>query len=180
MIWLAEHQPMAVKNALDQIEDAHYFSQRDMLNHMTQDYTNRAKTLLSIGLGLIVVLLIGRYRSLIKAVQTLLPAVLAAFLILAAWSFTGEAVSFLHLVGFLLVVAICVDYGIFYQENRGGDLGLTYQAMAASMLTSALAFGCLVMAESTSLRILASVVAFGVVLGFIFCPLLIKSERSES
>jgi predicted exporter len=180
MIWLAEHQPMAVKNALDQIEDAHYFSQRDMLNHMTQDYTNRAKTLLSIGLGLIIVLLIGRYRSLIKAVQTLLPAVLAAFLILAAWSFTGEAVSFLHLVGFLLVVAICVDYGIFYQENRGGNLGLTYQAMAASMLTSALAFGCLVMAESTSLRILASVVAFGVVLGFIFCPLLIKSERSES
>ena len=180
MIWLAEHQPIAVKNALDQIEGANYFSQRDMLNNMTQDYTNRAKTLLSIGLALIVLLLIGRYRSIKKAIQTLLPAVLAAFFILAAWSFTGEAVSFLHLVGFLLVVAICVDYGIFYQENRGGDIGLTYQAMAASMLTSALAFGCLIMADSASLRILASVVACGVVLGFIFCPLIIKGERNGS
>ncbi len=178
MIWLADHQPIAVKKALEGIEGAQYFSQRDMLNNMTQDYTNRAKILLSVGLALIILLLIVRYRSLSKAIQTLLPAILSAFLILALWSFTGEAISFLHLVGFLLVVAICVDYGIFYQENRGGDINLTYQAMAASMLTSALAFGCLITAESASLRILASVVAFGVVLGFIFCPLIIKTEQS--
>ncbi len=177
MIWLAEHQPDAVKSALENIKGAQYFSQRDMLNNMTQDYTNRAKVLLSVGLALIVLLLIVRYRSISKAIQTLLPAVLAAFLILALWSFTGEAVSFLHLVGLLLVVAICVDYGIFYQENRGGDISLTYQAMAASMLTSALAFGCLITAESASLRILASVVAVGVMLGFIFCPLIIKNEH---
>ncbi len=178
MIWLADHQPIAVKKALEGIEGAQYFSQRDMLNNMTQDYTNRAKVLLSVGLALIILLLIVRYRSLSKAIQTLLPAVLSAFLILALWSFTGEAISFLHLVGFLLVVAICVDYGIFYQENRGGDINLTYQAMAASMLTSALAFGCLITAESASLRILASVVAFGVVLGFILCPLIIKTEQN--
>lgn len=178
MVWLADHQPIAVKKALENIEGAQYFSQRDMLNNMTQDYTNRAKILLSAGLALIILLLIVRYRSLTKAIQTLLPAVLAAFLILALWSVTGVAVSFLHLVGFLLVVAICVDYGIFYQENRGGDINLTYQAMAASMLTSALAFGCLITAESAALRILASVVAFGVVLGFIFCPLIIKTEQN--
>ncbi len=178
MIWLADHQPIAVKKALEGIDGAQYFSQRDMLNNMTQDYTNRAKVLLSVGLALIILLLIVRYRSLSKAIQTLLPAVLSAFLILALWSFTGEAISFLHLVGFLLVVAICVDYGIFYQENRGGDINLTYQAMAASMLTSALAFGCLITAESAALRILASVVAFGVVLGFIFCPLIIKTEQN--
>ena len=106
-----------------------------------------------------------------------MPALLAAFLILAIWSFTGEAVSFLHLVGFLLVVAICVDYGIFYQENRGGDITLTYQAMAASMLTSALAFGSLITAETASLRILAGVVAVGVVLGFLLCPLIIKTGK---
>ncbi len=178
MIWLADHQPDAVKNAVDVIDGVQYFSQRDMLNNMTEDYTNRAKMLLSVGLALIILLLIVRYKSIVKAIQTLLPAVLAAFLILAAWSFTGEAVSFLHLVGFLLVVAICVDYGIFYQENRGGDIALTYQAMAASMLTSAVAFGCLITAESASLRILASVVAFGVILGFIFCPLIIKTEQN--
>jgi predicted exporter len=177
MIWLAEHQPLAIQKVLDKIEGAQYFSQRDMLNNMTLDYTDRAQTLLTIGLVLIILVLFSRYKSLIKTLQTLLPALLAAFLILAIWSFTGEAVSFLHLVGFLLVVAICVDYGIFYQENRGGDITLTYQAMAASMLTSALAFGSLITAETASLRILAGVVAVGVVLGFLLCPLIIKTGK---
>ncbi len=178
MIWLGEHQPKAVQKAMDEIDGVQYFSQRDMLNNMTKDYTDRAQILLMIGMTLIILLLIVRYKSLFKAIQTLLPAVLSAFLILAVWSFTGVAISFLHLVGFLLVVAICVDYGIFYQENRGGDISLTYQAMAASMLTSALAFGSLITAESTSLRILASVVAVGVLLGFVLCPLIIKVEQT--
>lgn len=180
MIWLSDHQPKAIQLALDNIEHAQYFSQRDMLNNMTKDYTERAQKLLMIGLALIVLVLLARYKSPFKTVQTLLPAVLAAFLILSLWSFTGEAISFLHLVGFLLVVAICVDYGIFYQENRGGDIALTYQAMAASMLTSALAFGSLITAESTSLRILSGVVAIGVILGFALCPLIINTEKTPS
>lgn len=179
MIWLSDHQPEALIKALEPINNAQYFSQRDMLNDMTKNYTERAKYLMMIGLSLIILLLLARYRSLIKTLQTLLPAVLAAFLILFVWSLTGESISFLHLVGFLLVVAICVDYGIFYQENRGGDIALTYQAMAASMLTSALAFGSLVTAESTSLKILSGVVAFGVILGFLLCPLIIKVKPSS-
>jgi predicted exporter len=179
MIWLADHQPDAVQRAMETMDNAQYFSQRDMLNNMTRDYTDRAKVLLSVGVVFIILLLIVRYKSVTKAVQTLLPAILAAFLILSVWSFTGAAVSFLHLVGFLLVVAICVDYGIFFQENRGGNIGLTYQAMAASMLTSALAFGSLMMAESTSLRILAGVVTLGVLLGFIICPIIIKTETPD-
>ena len=83
-------------------------------------------------------------------------------------------------MGFLLVIAICVDYGIFYQENRGGDINLTYQAMAVSMLTSAIAFGSLIAAESTSLRILSGVVAFGVILGFVLCPLIIKQIKTDN
>ncbi|NOR71651.1 MAG: MMPL family transporter [Methylomarinum sp.] len=180
MIWLSDHQPEALQLALNKIENAQYFSQRDMLNNMTQDYTERAKKLLILGLSLIILLLLFRYKSLFKTIQTLFPAVLAAFLILMLWSYTGEAISFLHLVGFLLVIAICVDYGIFYQENRGGDINLTYQAMAASMLTSALAFGSLITAESTSLRILAGVVAIGVILGFALCPIIIKTGNGNT
>lgn len=179
MIWLAEHQPEALKAAFDKIEDAQYFSQRDLLNNMARDYTGRAQILLSAGLVLIMLLLIVRYKSLVKTVQTLLPAMLAAVMILGIWSLSGAAISFLHLVSFLLVVSICVDYGIFYQENPGGNITLTYQAMAASMLTSALAFGCLIIADSAALRILASVVALGVFLGFMFCPILIRHTQKE-
>ncbi|MGR9044843.1 MAG: MMPL family transporter [Gammaproteobacteria bacterium] len=179
LIWLAEHRPEALQAAFADVRDARYFSQRDLLNSMTQEYTERAQALLAAGLALIVLLLALRYKSLVKTAQTLLPSVLAAMLILGFWSLSGALVSFLHLVGFLLVVSICVDYGIFYQENRGGDIALTYQAMAASMLTSALAFACMGTADSASLRVLAGVVSGGVLLGFLFCPLIIRHRESE-
>ncbi|KAF3981387.1 MAG: MMPL family transporter [Methylococcales symbiont of Hymedesmia sp. n. MRB-2018] len=179
MLWLADHSPHAVQAIVNTIEGVQYISQRDMLNKMTQDYTQRAQKLLLIGLGLITLLLLSRYKNLLKTIQTLLPAVLAAFFILGFWSFSGVSISFLHLVGFLLGVAICVDYGIFYQENRGGDISLTYQAMGASMLTSALAFGCLIVSESTSLKILASVVVLGVLIGFLLCPIIIKENNNN-
>lgn len=179
IIWLSKHNPQAVEEALAGLEHVQYFSQRDMLNRMAVDYQHRAEITLLSGLALITLLLWLRYKSVIVTLQTLAPAFLAALLILALWAWTGEAISFLHLVGFLLAVAICVDYGIFYQENRSGQLALTYQAMAASMLTSALVFGCLIFAQTSMLQTLAKVVSCGVVLGFLLCPVLIKPDKSR-
>jgi predicted exporter len=180
MIWLAEHDYAQVQKAVEAISGVRYFSHRDVLNRMTQETTQQAKQWLSLGLGFISLILIGHYRSIKKAVLTLLPACLAAILILGLWVWFDVAVSFLHLVGFLLVIAICVDYGIFFQENRSGNLILTYQAMAASMLTSVGAFGSLLTADSYVLRILAGVVALGVLLGFVLCPLVIPKSKSIS
>ncbi len=179
MIWLAEHDYAQVQNAVEAISGVRYFSHRDVLNRMTQETTQQAKEWLSLGLAFISLILIGHYRSLKKAFLTLLPACLSALLILGLWVSFDVAVSFLHLVGFLLVIAICVDYGIFFQENRGGNLTLTYQAMAASMLTSVAAFGSLLTADSYVLRILAGVVALGVLLGFMLCPLVIPKPSGE-
>ena len=177
IIWLSEHTPEAIQSALADLEHVQYFSQRDMLNRMAVDYQHRAEITLLSGLALIAFLLWLRYKSVLVTLQTLSPAFLAALLILSFWAWTGEAISFLHLVGFLLAVAICVDYGIFYQENRSGHLALTYQAMAASMLTSALVFGCLIFAQTSMLQTLAKVVSCGVILGFLLCPVLIKAKE---
>jgi len=176
MIWLAEHQPEAVKAALPKIAGVQYFSQRDLLNNMTHDYTLRAEKLLVAGLVTILLLMLNRYRNVTKTLQALLPAILSAFMILGFLSLSGTAINFLHLVGFLLVVSICGDYGIFYLENRGEDITLTYQAMCAAMLTSALAFACLMISNSTSLKMLSGVVVLGVVLGFLLCPIIIKTS----
>jgi predicted exporter len=49
--------------------------------------------------------------------------------------------------------------------------------MGASMMTSALAFGCLIIADTTVLKILGQVVASGVVLGFLLCPVMINTQN---
>jgi predicted exporter len=101
----------------------------------------------------------------------------AVVLLLGLASATGLQVSFLHLVGLLLVIAICADYGIFYQENPDGKLHLTYHSIFTSMLTSAGAFGCLAIAQSAILKTLGECVMLGVIIGFLLCPILIKHPR---
>jgi predicted exporter len=177
IIWLGEHQADVLQKALADIPQVHYFSQRDLLNKMAVTYQKRAEWMLLCGFAIIVLLLSWRYKNLWKALLTLVPALLSTVIILAIWSFSGEPLSFLHLVGFLLVISICDDFTIFYQENPGGDIVLTYQAIAASMLTSALGFGCLIVAQTSILRTLAEIVTGGVILGFLLCPIIIKQSR---
>lgn len=176
IIWLGEHQPEVVQKALEHVPQVLYFSQRDLLNKMAITYQERAEGMLVAGFLFIIGLLSFRYNNLWKAVLTLVPAMVSTLIILAIWSFAGEPLSFLHLVGILLVISICDDFTIFYQENPGGDLILTYQAIAASMLTSALGFGCLLVAQTSLLRTLGTVVAGGVILGFLLCPVIIKQS----
>lgn len=178
-IWLGEHDAAAVEAAFAGLDGVRYFSQRDMLNRITSQYTERATVLAAAGMAVIFMLLWMGYRRPWPALQTLLPSLSASLLIAGAWSLSGKPLSFLHLTGFMLAISICDDFGIFFRENRGGELGLTYRAMAASMLTSALAFGCLAAAETSMLRTLAAVVGLGVVIGFLLCPVMIKPQAAE-
>ncbi len=177
MIWIGKHSPDKLRAVVEQDDDVLYFSQRDLLNHLAIDYRDRSQVALAAGLASIFLLLWIRYRRFKLTLNTLLPALLSAYIILAIWSFFQTEVSFLHLVGFILVVAICEDYGIFYQENLAGDVRTTYQSIAAAMLTSAVSFGCLAVANTSMLRTLAGVVSLGVVLGFLLCPLIIRPHN---
>lgn len=177
MIWLADHNPEAIQTALNKLDNVHYFSQRDLLNKLTKQYSERACILAAIGMAIIFALLWIGYRRPWPALQTLLPSLSAAIIIAGGWSLTGQPLSFLHLIGFLLAISICDDFGIFFMENRGGEITLTYRAMAASMLTSAVAFGCLAIADTSVLKSLSGVVGFTVVLGFLLCPVMIKPKN---
>jgi predicted exporter len=85
----------------------------------------------------------------------------------------GEEVSFLHVIGLLLALSLCVDYGIFFMDNRGQDTDITYHAIASSTLTTLASFGALGLAKTPTLPILALSVSLGVTVGFLLCPLLI-------
>jgi len=58
-------------------------------------------------------------------------------------------------------------------------MGITYQAIVVSALTTILAFSCLGLAENPALQTLAWTIAPGVFLGFFLCPLLILPQMAE-
>ncbi|MDQ6991757.1 MAG: MMPL family transporter [Mariprofundaceae bacterium] len=173
-IWLGLHDPAALKEAFSGVEGAQYVSQKDMINEMNAAYRRKAVIALAYGALLIVLLLTLRYRSFKASIQALFPAMISVAFVVGGWGLSGYPLSMLHLLGLLLLVAICVDYGIFFHENRSDNMRLTYQAIVISALTTMVAFSCLALAENPALKVLAWTIAPGVLLGFLLCPLLIQ------
>ena len=175
VIWLGPHQPEAVTAAVADIPGARYFSQKDLINHLARDYREQSLAMLGGGLLAIYGLLALRYRRPGPALFSLLPALIASLMLFAVWSVLQQEISFLHVMCLLLAVSICEDYGIFFLDTGSGDRQATYQAIAPSMLTTTASFAALGLAENPTLRTLGAGVTAAVTLGFLLCPLLIRS-----
>jgi predicted exporter len=178
-IWLGRHNGAAVRNALTGVENTQYVSQKEMINRMNDSYRSKAIEAMGYGALVILLLLALRFGSLIRALHTLFPAMVSVAIVVGGWGISGQPLGMLHLVGLLLAVAICVDYGIFFIENRAHDRGLTYQAIVVSALTTIAAFSSLGLAENPALKSLAWSIAPGVFFGFLLCPLLIRIKKEK-
>ncbi len=178
VIWLSQHEPAALVTALQGIAGARYFSQKDSLDTLSARYRHRAVSMLGWGGVAILLMLVLRYRSVVSAVRVLSPALCSVALLLGLWGISGVQPGILHLLGLLLIAAICVDYGVFFFENAGASLQRAYQAIGVSSLTTAISFACLGAADMPALHALAWTVAPGVLLGFLLCPLLSGGHNS--
>ena len=179
-LWLGEHDPAGLIEGLKGLAGTRYFSQKDQLDHLAAHYRDRSLRMLVIGIAIMAGFMWLQQRQLHKVLLTLLPSLMAVLFIFATWAVIGEELSFLHVIGLLLAVSLCVDYGIFFMDNRGRDSHVTYQAIAASTLTTLASFGALGLGKTPTLPILALSVSLGVTLGFLLCPLLIpQTTRSR-
>ena len=173
-IWLGEHDPVKLAEGLAGLEGTRYFSQKDQLDQLAGQYRDRSLLMLAIGIAVMGLFILLQQRNIRKVILTLLPSVASVLFIFAIWALMGEEVSFLHVIGLLLSVSLCVDYGIFFMDNRGEDADVTYHGIAASTLTTLASFGALGLGKTPTLPILALSVSLGVTLGFLLCPLLIQ------
>lgn len=177
VIWLGQHDPAQLREGLRGLTGVRYFSQKDQLNRLAAQYRDKSLEMLAIGVVIMALLIARQQRDLHKVLLTLLPSLAATLLIFAGWALTGEAVSFLHVIGLLLAISLCVDYGIFFIETRAEYAEVTYHAIAASTLTTLASFGALGFGKTPTLPILAWSVSLGVIIGFLLCPLLIVKPR---
>jgi predicted exporter len=172
-IWLGDHDPALIARTVAGIDGVRYFSQKDQINRLAEHYRDQSLQMLAMGIVMMALFIRLQRRSWRKVGLTLLPTLIAVLFIFAIWALMGEEVSFLHVLGLLLSVSLCVDYGLFFMDNRGEDTEITYHAIASSTLTTLASFGALGLGETPTLPILALSVSLGVTLGFLLCPLLI-------
>ena len=178
-LWLGDHDPAMLIEGLRGLEGTRYFSQKNQLDRLAAQYRDRSLRMLVIGIAIMGLLIWLQQRDLRKMLLTLFPSLAAVLFIFATWALIGEELSFLHVIGLLLSVSLCVDYGIFFMENRGKDVDVTYHAIASSTLTTLASFGALGLGKTPTLPILALSVSLGVTLGFLLCPLLIPQSKKQ-
>jgi len=123
------------------------------------------------GLGaLAVCVLLALYlRSWRRLLGVAQPIAAAVLIVLAGLALRGAALGILHLVGFLLVVAIGSNYALFFDQLRHGAAGAsadsdTLASLALANLTIVISFALLAVSSISALYAIGEVVAPGTLL----------------
>ncbi|WP_225782945.1 MMPL family transporter [Xenophilus sp. Marseille-Q4582] len=141
----------------------------EALADVYQRYLHEA--FVQVGLGaLAVVLLLGAWlRSARRLFAVCLPLAVAVVLTLGGMALLGMALSILHLVGLLLVVAVGSNYALFFDElQRTGHADEdTLASLLLANLTTVVSFTLIAISKIPALSAIGQVVAPGALLALL-------------
>jgi len=105
-------------------------------------------------------LLYPRYRR--ASWRVLAPTALASLAALSALAIAGQGLQLFHLLAFMLLLGIGVDYGIFLQEPDSQRDGTAWLAVGISAVSTLLSFGLLGLSQTPALRAFGLIMAIGI------------------
>ena len=147
-------------------------------------YLSEALRLSGFGFVAILVLLFVSMRSVVRVARVVAPLLLAVLIVLAGFALLGRQLTILHLVGFLLTVAIGSNYALFFDrqaaETDGDQRARTLASLLVANLTTVTAFGTLAFATVPVLSALGSTVAPGAFLALVISALLARPVPDSS
>jgi predicted exporter len=160
-----------LERRLAAIPEARYFDQRGFLRATYGAFRARALELIALGVAVVFLMVLARYRRLRPALAAVLPAVLAAGGALAVLGLLGVTIDLFHALGLLLVLSMGEDYGVFLVESRNGEgLPATLLALVLACASTVLSFGLLAMSSIPALRSLGQVIGVGILLALLWAP----------
>lgn len=133
-------------------------------------YRHRALWLIGLSALLMVVPLAWRY-GFKGGVVVLVPPVAALVLAPALIALTGEGISFFHVMGLILVLAIGVDYATFCAESDRARRPVTMLAVLLDMATTLLSFGVLAFSSVFAVHAFGLTMLLGILIAFLLAPI---------
>ncbi|HEX4330585.1 MAG TPA: MMPL family transporter [Usitatibacter sp.] len=156
------------------VRDAMLVDVKAEVDRLYAGYFGRALVASALGIIAIVALLAIALRS-IPALARVMASLAAAVLLTAAWyAATGTALTLLHLVGLLLVVAIGSNYALFFERLRETRAGSprTLASLALANATAVASFGILAVSAIPVLHAIGLTVAVGTAAALVFAAML--------
>lgn len=156
-----------------EIPGALYVDQGGLLRETYAAYEQKTAELIALGLLLVLVILIARYRSARQVFAAMGPALLGAAVTTAALAVSGFGLNLVSLTALLMVVSMGVDYGVFLvdSEAHGADherAALLSVVMAA--LSTILGFGLLALSHHPLLASIGVTACVGVTSCLVLSP----------
>ncbi|MBK8158049.1 MAG: hypothetical protein IPK59_04450 [Rhodospirillaceae bacterium] len=133
-------------------------------------YRERALWLIGLSALMMVIPLTWRY-GLKGGLVVLVPPVAALILAPALIALTGEGISFFHVMGLILVLAIGVDYATFCAEADLADRPVTMLAVLLDMATTLLSFGVLAFSSVFAVHAFGLTMLLGILIAFLLAPI---------
>jgi predicted exporter len=147
-------------------------------------YQSEAIRLSLLGLGVIVLLLLVALRSVTRVARVIAPLMLAVLVVSAALVASHQALSILHLIGLLLIVAVGSNYALFFDRRFAPADAEERNTMLASLFIANVAtvMGFAVLAFSTVpvLSALGMTVAPGAFTALLFAALMARPVVPQS
>ncbi|HBZ71589.1 MAG TPA: hypothetical protein DEP35_18435 [Deltaproteobacteria bacterium] len=174
--------PKVLEAALAPVGGVHFFDQRKFLNDVYAEFRKTTLEQLFIGNGLVILLLLVRYRRLRPAVAAFFPCALVVLVLLGSLAALGVETNLIHVVGLDMVMGMGVDYGIFVVDSATDpeEMGTTMLSVFVGSFTAILTFGVLAISRHPALRALGVTIGGGLLLSFLLAPfaLLLMEARA--
>ena len=128
------------------------------------------------GLVAIVLLLLIALRGAARVMRVVAPLALSVLVVAGLLVALGHALTILHVVGMLLIVAVGSNYALFFDRAAThpdeGSVPLTLSSLVLANLATVIAFGVLACSSLPVLADLGSTVAPGTLLALLFAGML--------
>jgi predicted exporter len=134
-------------------------------------YLGQAIALSALGFLAIVLLLAATLRAPLRVLRVLAPLLMSVTCVAAALVLAGVALTLLHLIGMLLIVAVGSNYALFFDRHAGHMAATTLASLAIANLSTCLGFGVLALSGVPILEALGTSVAPGAFVALLFCSL---------
>jgi predicted exporter len=144
-------------------------------------YLGEAVALSAAGVAVVLLLLMIALRSAARVGRVVAPLGAAVLVTAAALAAAGQALSLLHLIGFLLVVAVGSNYALFFERSAqdAAQAPRVLASLALANATTVVGFGVVATAEVPVLRAIGVTVSLGTLLSLVFAALLASPHRAE-
>lgn len=153
---------------LDSIKHAAIFDKADDFSTVLSLYRQSIMWLLAIGFTVVAVVLVFKFGFKAGAIATFITVSSGVTALIISQLLVGH-LNIFNLLAVLLILALAIDYVIFYQEH--GVIPTTFLAITLSALSSALVFGMLVFSKTPAVNSFGLTVMIGILTIFVLAPL---------